>query len=634
MISGYANKILYIDLSNKKIYTENIKKYLSFIGGRGINQFLLFNLVNKNVKPLDRENVIILGAGPLVGTLFPATNRLSIDFKNVITNGVGSANCGGHFAAEMKYAGYDHIVLLGKAKYPIYLYIKNSEVYFRDAQDIWGKTTWETEEIIKEKENDELLKTLSIGVAGENLVKFACIIADKGRAAAYGGSGAVLGSKNVKAIAIRGTLSFNIANPEKMLKLSRFYKKEVIENSKMVDLHRRGGTLLAYLLPGENRPHAVRNMNDGFWSDENIDKVTREGFDRNYLVRRHSCFNCPLYCSGIFQVDKLRCEGFQANSWRSFASNLDCIDPEKILYAHALTNLFGLDGDHTSGVLAWAIECYENGVLSKSDTDGLELRWGNGDSIIKLIKNIAHRKGFGNILAEGVYEASKIVSTGSEKFTVLSKKNVIMEDAIRSYKAWALGIMTSTKGSGHLRGAPVEEFQEIKPEISKELFNIDEIVPTSYQHAAKLVTWQENYKGIIDAMGICALPTMWQDINLYRPEFISQCYYAISGINKSVQELFLFGSRLQNLERSFNVLHADFGRKEDLPPNKLVKKPVTRGKFRGERLDLEKWNNMLDEYYTLHDWDLTSGWPTKKRLIKLQLKKVAERLKENGILLP
>lgn len=632
MSFGWAGKILYINLTNETIHTESTKKYTFFIGGRGINQWLLFKLVDKDVEPLEPENVIILGSGPLVGTLVPGANRLAVDFKNVITGGVGSGNCGGQFAAEMKFAGYDNIIILGKAEKPIYLYIKNDEVYFRDCSNIWGKSTWEAENIIKKRENDKAIKTLTIGLGGENLVKFACLIGDRGRAVGYGGSGAIFGSKNLKAIAIRGTLPIKIAYPRKILEKVGQYNKNVIEKSKAVEVHRKGGTLLAYLLPGENRPHGVKNMSEEFWSNEDISMVTRDKFDNNYLKRRHSCFNCPVYCSGIYEINGLNCEGFQANSFRSFASNLDLKCPEKVLYSHTLANLYGLDGDHTSAAVAWAIECFENGILTKEDTDGLELRWGKGDSIIQLIKNIAYRKGFGDILAHGVYEASKIIGKGSGKYTVLVKKNSLMEAAMRSHKAWSLGIITSTKGGGHLRGAPGQEMQKIPPKLSKKLFNIDNIYdPTSYEHKAELVTWHENYKGIIDMMGICVLLSMWNDVSLYIPNEIAEFYNIITGEDISSDKLLKIGSKLQNLERVFNLLHAGFDRHDDMPPEELLKISVKEGPYKGEKLDIDKWNNMLDEYYISHKWDKETGWPTKERLLELELAEVIKNLEENGI---
>jgi len=389
--------------------------------------------------------------------------------------------------------------------------------------------------------------------------------------------------------------------------------------------------LLPYLITGEKRPHGVKNMSEGFWSNKNLDKFSRDKVDK-YLIRRHSCFNCPVYCSSIFELDGFRFETFEANSFRSYASNLGVTSLEGALNCHRLANLFGLDGDQLSAVIAWAIECYENGIITKEETDGTELRWGNYKSILLLIEKIANRVGFGDLLANGVFEASKIIGRASEKYGVLVKKVSLMEAAMRSHKAWALGIVTSAKGGGHLRGAPAQEMQKIPPEISKKLFNIDDISnPTTYKDKAELVIWQERYKAIIDIMGICALPTMWMDVNLFQPKDISDFYYLATGESVSVKELFEIGEKVQYLEKIFNVLHASFTREDDLPPRKLVEIPVKEGPYKGEKLNLEDWNKMLDEYYVLQKWDKKTGIPTKKRLSKLGLSRLINVLEKNDI---
>ena len=253
------------------------------------------------------------------------------------------------------------------------------------------------------------------------------------------------------------------------------------------------------------------------------------------------------------------------------------------------------------------------------------MQWGNSKNILILIDKIAHRNGFGNLLANGVLEASKIIGRGSEKYCVLVKKVSLMEAAMRSHKAWALGIVTSAKGGGHLRGAPIQEMQKISPKISKKLFNIDDISnPTTYKNKAELVVWQERYKAIIDIMGICALSTMWNDVNLFQPADISEFYYLVTGENISVEKLFTLGERVQNLEKIFNTNHAGFTREDDLPPQKLVKIPVKEGTYKGEKLNLEDWNKMLDKYYTLHKWNKKTGIPTKKGLSELGLEELVD----------
>jgi len=626
-------KILFINLSNQSSFLENTNKYSKYIGGRGINQKILFDTVSPNSDPLDPQNPILFGSGPFVGTLVPGANRLAVDFKNVINHGIGSGNSGGQFAAEMKYAGYDHIVVTGQSEKPIYLFIHNDKIFFRDASRLWGSDTWETENWIRSNEKDSRIKTLCIGPAGENLVKFSIIVSDKGRAIGYGGSGAVFGSKKLKAIAIRGTLPITVAYPEKLFEKVIQFNRDVINKSREVQLHRKGGTLLPYLNPGENRPHGVRNMSDEFWPDDKIKQISRERIDQNYTIRKHSCFNCPMYCSHIYEINGKRFEGFQANSFRSFASNVDCTSLPDVMYAHALTNLYGLDGDHVSNVIAWAIECYQHGILTIKDTDGLELTWGNGKAITELVKKIACRKGIGDILANGLYEAMKIIGRNSSQYAVIVKKNALMEAAMRSHKGWALGILTSAKGGGHLRGAPIQEQQNLSPAVSQELFGLDDISsPTSYQNKAELVIWQENYKAILDCLGLCALMSMWVDVNIYRWEDIIEFYYFVTGKEITVDEFKKIGLKMNNLERIFNLLHAGFDRKDDLPPRKLSEIPVSKGNYQGERLEINQWNQLLDEYYQIHGWDITSGRPTRETLAALELTDAVKILEEKNLI--
>jgi len=631
MSFGRVGKILFIDLTKRTFNIEKTEKYLSYLGGRGINQWLLMNHTILKLNPLDPESVIVLGSGPFVGTLVPTACRLAVDFKNVMNFGIGSGNSGGFFATEIKLAGYDHILISGKSDQPIYLQIIDDQIYFKDAQEIWGMTTWETENAIRKKEGIKDLKLLTIGIAGENKVSYACLFSDKGRAAAYGGSGAIFGSKNLKAIAVKGNQSIKVYEPKKLISKVLRYNEEVIKSSTYIADLQKGGTILTYLANGENTPHGVKNMSEGFWSDKNLKKFSRKQVDK-YLIRRHSCFNCPACASSIFQIDNDRFESFEANSFRAYGTNLGLTSLKEVLNCHRLANSYGLDGDQLSASIAWAIECYENGIISKEETDGLELRWNDYKSIKLLIDRIANRTGFGDLLSKGVFEASKIIGRGSERYSILTKKISLMEAGVRSYKGWALGIITSSKGSGHLRGAPLLERQQISSKISKKMFNIQDMgKPLEYTNKAELVVWQEKYKAIIDCMGICANTSMWTDVNLFQPEDISEYYYLVTGESLSVKELFKIGEKINNLEKIFNILHAGFTRDNDLPPKKLTEKPIREGIHQKQRLDLEEWNKMLDKYYILHKWDKKTGFPTKKRIHELGLSRLIELLEENNI---
>lgn len=635
MPHGRTGKTLFVDLTTRHWRVAEREPEPGFEGGRGVNQRLLFDLQPEGSETFDPANPLILGAGPLVGTLVPGACRLAVDFRNLLTGGVGSANLGGHFAAELKFAGFDHVVIQGRSRHPVYLSINDGKVWFRDAADVWGLDTWETENRIKRLENDPRLKTIAIGPAGENRVRFACIVGDRGRAAGYGGAGALLGAKGLKAVAVRGRRPVTVARPGELLAELRRFNREVLEQSRFVRIHREGGTLNAYLLPGENRPHAVRNMSRAFWDDASIGKVHRTVIDAAGLVRRHACMACPIYCSAIYEIDGMACEGLQANSWRAFASNLDLTDPAQVMRLHALTNRWGLDGDHASAVLAWAVECFTRGIIDTRDTDGLRLDWGDGRAMETLLGQIVSRTGFGAILADGVTEAARRVGRGSERLAVTTHGNALMEAAMRSHKAWALGIVTSTKGGGHLRGAPAVEAQRLTPEQSRRWFGIGDVQdPNAYANKAELVTWYENYKGVVDMMGLCYLPSMWMELGLFTPEDISRFHRLVTGSDRSAEDLLHAGARLQALEMVFNALHAGFGRTDARPPAKLSELPVEAGPFKGQRLDPERWEEMLDAYYLAHGCDPATGRPTQEHLTRIGLADAAERLAAAGIRLP
>jgi aldehyde:ferredoxin oxidoreductase len=386
-----------------------------------------------------------------------------------------------------------------------------------------------------------------------------------------------------------------------------------------------------YMLPGEDRPHGVKNLGEDFLSNEELSGISRAKFDE-FLIKRRGCDNCSVRCGGHFKVKDVDCEGIQANSVRAFGTNLGIHNAEDVLYAHALANLYGLDSDQISASVAWAMDCFEKGIIDKTDTDGLELRFGQGESAAKLIKMVANRQGLGDLLAEGVQKASEKLGRGSEKLAAVVKGNSIMEAAMRTHRAWALGVVTSARGTGHLRGSPGLEFQGLSPEESQRLFNIDDISdPTSYENKAAFVVWQEQYKVVVDIMGICALISMWMDKTLFQPKDMAGLFGDITGIEYSPDELMAIGEKVNNLEKCFNILHTGFDRDDDLPPKKFVDVPVNHGKFKDQKIDLDQWNRMLDEYYKLHGWDEATGKPTKERLEELDLDFVIEKFSENNI---
>lgn len=624
---GYGGKLLRVDLTRGRLNVEPTARYADrFVGGRGINAWILFNELEPAVKALDPENMILFGVGPLVGTLSPFGSRVSIDTKNAFTGGVGSANCGGHFGAEMKYAGFDTVVVTGRAEEPVYLWLNEGEAELRDADGVWGKTTWEMERVIRAEHNDDYVRVIGIGPAGENLVKHACVIADRAKAAGGSGVGAVMGSKNLKAIAARGTQSISIAEPERYLKAIDAARVKIEQFPKAARYRQDGyygveSPLGSPAWEAGFRP--VRNGQDDYWDPEKIKLVSGDAMKR-YRTKILACYGCPVGCMPWMLVPDgpygAEGEGWWNNSSNSFCTRVDCTNPEAAIKAHLRTNQLGLDGDNVSVAIAWAFECYERGLLTKADTDGLELTWGNHDAVLALIDKIAYREGFGGFLADGVKAAAEKLGKGSEEFA-LHIKGQDTVDGVRISKGWGFGVVTSPAAGRHLRGATHS-------------FTPEEFL--SYEGVPRSVYMQEQAKAIVDMTGTCLYNNgllSWESkASPDAARYICELASSLTGMDLSVDRFMAIARRVNNLEKAFNVLHGGFTRRDDYPPKRFWEEPVRSGPYKGERIDHETWERMLDEYYTIQGWDVVTGLPKKTMLEEIGLHEVIERLGPKGLL--
>ena len=615
---GWIGKFLRIDLSKNKITIDSSKKLLKrFIGGRGVGQWLLFDQVSPNTQALHPDNLLVFSSGVLTGTMAPASCRMSIDTKNVLTGGVLSSNVGGHFGPELKFAGFDFLVIQGSSDRPVFLDIKDEHAEIKDASHLWGRSTWETEDVVRKDQGDLSIRVASIGVAGENLAKPACVIVDRARAAGRGGCGAVLGSKKLKAIAVKGTQPINIAKPEKFMnEVEKIWNK--IDSNKSVETRRSLGTRAALPFSNELGFMGVKNFQDDYWNPQKIKRVSQKQLNSNFEIRKLACFNCPIHCSHLYRIPQqtdsdLISEGFQLNVDWDFGGKIDITDGEALLKINTLCNQLGLDLDNSSAPIAWAFELYEKGIIGKNDTNGLDLIWGDADVVTTLLHKIAEREGLGKILAEGSLRASKIIGRGSEKYVSHIKGQDSIE-ALRSDKGWLLGCITSARGGGHLDGA----FQTHKTPGAGE--------PDSYDSKAEKVFWFERFKAVVDMMGVCYFATVWSDKDLIGPDDFSRLFSTATGISMSGNDLMRTGQIVRNVEKGFNTLHAGFKRSDDYPPERFFKEPIVSGPNKNRILSKEGVDHMLDEYYALHGWDKETGWQTTKCLDELELNEVKEQL--------
>ena len=614
---GYAGNILRVDLTDGKIWTEPTEKYAKrWIGGRAINTWILLNELNPEIEWDDPQNLLTFGVGVLVGTLAPGACRVSVDTKNAFNNGIGSANVGGFFGAELKFAGFDNIIISGKSKTPVYLWINNGKTELKDAVSLWGKTTWETERKIRKNLKDERIRVAAIGPAGENLVKSACIITDRGSAAGGSGCGAVMGSKNLKAIAVRGSRDINIAQPEQFLHAVDEDMRKINQWHLIKDIREKGyygamgGRLDSPSWEQGYRP--VKNGQDEYWGKEKIAKIAEQEI-KKYRKGTVSCFSCPISCKPWMDIKegpyKMQGEGWWNNSSNSYCTKIDNTNLESAIYAHLLTNQLGLDGDNAAQAISWAFECYEKGLITKKETDGLELVWGNYQAMLEMLKKLAYRKGFGDFLADGALKAAKKLGKNSDKF-VIHVKGQDSLDGVRINKGWGFGIILSPVAGRHLRG-------------SLNGFWLREDRPiNSYENVPEDLYYNQKKKAVQDMLGLCSY-VYGQTVD----DWVA-LFHSATGRLLSKDELLHIGLQEHNLEKAFNTIHVGFDRNDDYPCERYYNEPIESGPYKGERLDHKIWNEMLDTLYRLHKWDRDSSWQTRKGLEKIGLSDITEKLEK------
>jgi aldehyde:ferredoxin oxidoreductase len=624
-----------VNLTAKTVEYENSPEFYTWLGGRGFGVNTILKEADKDVDPLSANNKIVIAAGCFTGTTIPGSSRINVISKNVFNNGILYSSGGGDFAPALRRSGVDSLIIEGRAEEPVYLEVNEGIVNIKEANNIWGKTITDTELSLKEELNDDI-KIAAIGPAGENMAKISCIIIDRAHAVAWGGCGAIFGSKNLKAIVAykNGSRKLNIEDKEKYAKEVNRYRWILSSSIPAANLRRIGthGTAGAGGLTGK-APTSVRNSLDEYWNPEKNDKVTESAY-KKHETGRSTCYNCTISCLHQYEMkyedEVLEGIGMHANSVRGFSSNWDVDDPAAVFKAHKMCNELGLDVDGTSSTIAWAIECYEEGLINDKDTFGRKLTWGNSKEFIELISEIAYRKNFGNVLAEGVFYASKIVGNNSIKNAMQIKGVGINEQSLRTHKAWSLGIAISSRGSGHVSASPQTEKRGIAPETGQWLFDNPEAgIPVSYNGKGKLVGMYEIYKALVDSVGICYFNAGWYEFALSDVTYFTELYNSITGLNLTNDEVWRIGEKIVNTEKAINTRFASFTREDDYLPDRIMAIPVSDGPFKGEVLHRNKFDEMLDEYYEYHGWNKKTGLQEIKTLKEKGFNEIVDFLENN-----
>lgn len=624
-------KIAYINLTNGEIETKPIPISIrkKFLGGRGLDMYLMYNHIKPGIDPLGPDNVAFVSAGILVGTLASASARTHIAGKSPLTGYVGSANMGGFFAPEMRWAGFDHLVIKGKAEKPVYLWIHNGEIEIRDATNIWGKTVTETQQIIREELGDRDIKVLTIGLAGEKLVRFANVMTGIKDAGGRSGMGAILGSKNLKCIAVRGTMDIKIEHPAEALE----YNKRVITQVTSAKVSQTQGRLgTPFIWGATNSWGGIRTRNFQTNQFEYCDEIEPEAIDE-HVIGMAGCFGCQVHCRAKYIIPDgpykgVYDEGPEYTAQGALTGEPGCKNLVNLLVGNHLLNKYGLDILETGSLIAWAMELYEKGILTDKDTDGLELRFGNDEALVEMIHRIARREGLGDILAEGPLRAAEKIGKDSIKYLIHVKGMSNLHSDERPTPALALGIATGSRGSDHLRSRPAIDLYGLPEPVLRKVYGqpVAYDGPLSshwrdYEGKPWEVLWQEMCYEAVDCVGICKYHTIFLGPNFPNFEEWSRLLYYNTGLEMSPLDIWNVADRCYTIERLFNIREG-LTRKDDWLADRYFDEPTTRGvpAACGVTIDREKFAKMIDEYYEHHGWD-ENGVPRPETLKKLGIDK-------------
>jgi aldehyde:ferredoxin oxidoreductase len=563
-----------------------------YIGGRGLNSAYLHRLLAPGTAPLSPDNVLIIGTGALTGTGCPNSSRFNVSARSPESGVLGDANCGGFFGPQLRYSGIDRIIVTGRADRPVYLRVEGGEVTIEPAEEYWGMDVHETQAALK-RDVGPATEIACIGPAGENLVRFACVMTGVKNAAARGGMGAVMGSKNLKAVAAVGGDGLEIADPSAFLDLT-VELKDYLTNSKIVKVLGRVGTPLLYEV--SNFLGAIRTRNS---QDSSFESTLDAEVIHEHVSKMVSCHSCVVHCRhrNIHEG-----EGPEYTTIVLLGANLGIADTANVIRLNNLVNRLGLDVSSTGGILSWATELYERGIIDDSLT-GEPLRFGDYDLAVRLIESISSREGFGDVLAESSRAKPKLNDPDGDYLTAIKDLPQSDPHDCRYIKGFALGIAVASRGADHLRNRPTLEVLDLPPDLLRKIYGTDvDPDPTSYKTKEVVVATHEDIYAIIDALGICKFVCHgFNSPKLLKHEHFSALLETAFGARYSEEELRQVGRRIVDLERSFN--NREGVRAEgDTLPRRYFDEPMPHGQAKGHSIDRGEFAQMLQRFYALHGW--------------------------------
>jgi aldehyde:ferredoxin oxidoreductase len=627
MFYGYHGRILHVDLDKGlvEIETPDESFYRTYMGGSALGAYYSLKQTPKNIDPFDPQNTLVIALSVLTGAPISGQARMTMVAKSPLTDAIGDSQAGGFFPAEMKFSGFDAIVVKGQAKSPVYLWVHDGEAALKDASKIWGRPTGEAERMIKDELGDEKIEVLQIGPAGEKLVRFASVINMSNRANGRTGMGAVMGSKRLKAIAVRGSRKPALADRDNLVKLAKwgadnFEDSDVYSLGILGTAGDIGGLQESGMLPTHNWRSGVF---DGWQS---IDGKTMAD---TILKARDTCYACTIRCKRVVEVTEGPYKvdphygGPEYETIAAVGSYCDINDLPAIAYANQLCNMYGIDTISCGATIAWAMDCFEAGILTPKDTGGLEIRYGDEEMMVRLTEMIGNREGFGDILAEGSARAAERYGQQAMDRVAAVKKQELPAHTARVKRSLSLIYGVNPFGADHQsheHDPSYKEYSERMAEIG--LTNPQPVRVLNEEKVRYALTTQYLYS-CLDTINMCQFVAgpAWQ---LYGPQQLVEIIRSVTGWNVTIEELLKVGERRLNMLRAFNTREG-IGRDADTLPKKL-QQPMVGGPSDGLVVTVEEFEKAKDWYYEMAGWDVENGNPTRQKLEELELDWLADEL--------
>ncbi|MBI4311552.1 MAG: aldehyde ferredoxin oxidoreductase family protein [Chloroflexi bacterium] len=627
MAQGVTGKILRVHLGERRVWVDEPDDlfYRRYLGGAGIVAYYLLKEMKPGVAPLSPDNLLVFGLGPMTGAPVPGGSRNCIGAKSPLSGGMAKSEVGGFFGAELKKAGYDSLVVEGKAASPVYLWIHDGQVEIKDAHNLWGKTVVETQELIEAELGQRFVRTATIGQGGESMAAISCIMTDMRNAAGRGGLGAVMGSKNLKCVAVKARGVPKAADQEKLLSMAKWFNNNYMNIGAAGSFHELGTGNIALMVGGNsigNLP--VRNWGDG--SFETVDKITADAVKEQYRVGMEACPACQVRCKKVvelenerFKVDR-RGGGPEYETLASFGSFLGIDDLAAVCKANELCSLYSLDVISTGGSIAFAMECFEKEILTPADTGGIDLRFGNADAMLQVIDLIAHRKGIGDILADGSRKAAQRIGRGAEEYAMQVKGVEFGMHEPRLKQGLGLIYSVAMNGADHVVGIHDTAFTQEGAGMAgvRALGNLDPLPANDLSAAKVSMARNVHLKNLFtDSLAMCQFVpwTFNQHVELLQ---------AMTGWDYTTVEAMKLGERVATMGRAFNIREGLTAADDHLP--KRFFEPTPRGALKNTPINPEAMEQAIHTFYGMMGWDAETGVPTQEKLAELGISWVGQQM--------